>query len=255
MDDPPIIDPGESHGLSQDEDLLRGVGSGVPESAVDDPARIDRIREEFEMGFSALAHVESAVSIFGSARTPPDDPIYALARETACKLGEAGVTIITGGGPGIMQAANQGARDAGALSVGLNIELPFEQEPNEFLDISLTFEHFYSRKVMFVRYSTAFVVFPGGFGTFDEMFEALTLIQTRKIHHFPVILAGDGYWDGLMSWLRGEVVGRGNIDPDELELLRPCDTPDQVLQTVLEARAAQRVYYEPDDGKVDRGLI
>lgn len=226
---------------THDEELLRGVGPDVPESAKDDPARVERIAEEFTAAFAALASIESAVSIFGSARTPTDDPEYQHARTTARLLGEAGFSIITGGGPGIMEAANLGARDAGARSIGLNIELPFEQDPNPYLDISLTFEHFYARKVMFVRYATAFVVFPGGFGTLDEFFEALTLVQTRKIKQFLVILVGKDYWSGLLAWMNQELLASGKVDADDLALVRVLDDPVEVVKQVQAAHEAQRL--------------
>lgn len=217
-----------------EEDLLLGVGADVPLGAEHDDERIGRIEAEFRMGFSALAEVQRAVSIFGSARTPESDPNYHLAREVARTLGRAGFSIITGGGPGMMEAANRGAQDVGAQSIGCNIELPHEQAPNPYLDISLTFEHFFVRKVMFVRYAQAFVVMPGGFGTLDELFEALTLSQTGKIRHFPVALVGDGYWDPMIDWLREEMIGRGTIDERDLSLIRVCDDPREVRALVTE---------------------
>lgn len=223
-----------------DEDLLLGVGADVPLGPEHDEERIERITEEFRSGFAALAGVERAVSIFGSARTPESDPSYHLAREVAKKLGKAGYAIITGGGPGMMEAANRGAQDVGALSIGCNIELPHEQAPNPYLDISLTFEHFFVRKVMFVRYAQAFVVMPGGFGTLDELFEALTLSQTGKIRHFPVALVGDGYWDPMMSWLREQMIARGTIDAEDLSLIRVCDDPREVVALVTEQRERLR---------------
>ncbi|HUB04864.1 MAG TPA: TIGR00730 family Rossman fold protein, partial [Solirubrobacteraceae bacterium] len=180
-----------------DEELLCWLGD---ESVVDRAADADRIRavaEEFAMGFDRLAGIGPAVSVFGSARTPREHPHYALMREVGAALGRAGFAVITGGGGGVMEAVNRGARDVGALSVGCNIELPHEQRQNEYLDIALRFRHFFARKVMFVRYASAFVVGPGGFGTLDELFECLTLIQTGTIRHFPAILVGDGEWDGL----------------------------------------------------------
>lgn len=217
-----------------DEELLLGVGRDVPLSPVDDDRRIQKITSEFEMGFKLLAPIERAVSIFGSARTPADHPHYALTRQVARRLGEDGYAIITGGGPGLMEAANRGARDVGAVSVGCNIELPHEQLPNAHLDISLPFEHFFARKVMFVRYSQAFVVMPGGFGTLDELFEALTLAQTEKIHHFPVVLVGRDYWDGICGWLRERMLEEGNISEHDLDLIHLCDTPDEVCAVVNE---------------------
>ena len=174
-----------------DEEIIAAQEAAVV-STLTDAARLERIQEEVEMGFDALAHVGAAASFFGSARTPADDPEYKLARETARMVGESGMAIITGGGPGAMEAANRGARDANALSIGLNIELPFEQGINPYCDIGLEFHYFFARKIMFVRYASGFVVFPGGFGTLDELFEAMTLIQTGKVRNFPVILVGTG---------------------------------------------------------------
>jgi uncharacterized protein (TIGR00730 family) len=191
------------------------------------------------MGFDALAHVGAAASFFGSARTPADHPQYALARETAREVGEAGLAIITGGGPGAMEAANRGAREAGALSIGLNIELPFEQGANPYCDIALEFHYFFARKIMFVRYASGFVVFPGGFGTLDELFEALTLIQTDKIHEFPVILCGSEYWSGLVEWVRERLLGEGKISAGDLDLLTLTDDPIEVRDRLLSATHRQ----------------
>lgn len=212
-----------------DEELLLGVGPDVPLGPESDEARIAGIAAELRMGFDALKDVQRGVSIFGSARTSPDDPDYFLAREVARTLGSAGWSIITGGGPGMMEAANRGARDVGALSVGCNIKLPHEQKPNDYQDICLTFDHFFVRKVMFVRYAQGFVVMPGGFGTLDELFEALTLAQTGTIHHFPVALVGGAYWHGMFEWLRERMLAEGKIDQRDLELIRVCDDPREVL--------------------------
>jgi uncharacterized protein (TIGR00730 family) len=217
-----------------DEELL-GAESETVVSTQSDAARIQRIRQEVAAGFRALARVGAAVSIFGSARTPEDDPEYELARRTARTLGEAGFAIITGGGPGIMEAANRGARDAGALSIGLNIDLPFEQGINGYVDLPLHFHYFFARKVMFVRYASAFIVFPGGFGTLDELFESLTLIQTGKIRHFPVLLMCSGYWTGLVDWIRDTMLARGKISPEDLHLWEITDDPARVLQVVSSA--------------------
>jgi hypothetical protein len=187
---------------------------------------------ELEMGFRALADVHTAVSVFGSARTPRNDPEYELARETSRVLGEAGYAIITGGGPGVMEAANRGAREAGALSIGLEIDLPFEQGVNRHVDRLLQFHYFFTRKIMFVRYACSFVVFPGGFGTMDELFEALTLIQTRKVLHFPVILVGSDYWGGLLEWMRERLLGEGKVSPEDARLLSVTDRPEEVLRLV-----------------------
>jgi uncharacterized protein (TIGR00730 family) len=221
-----------------DEELLAAELDSVV-STQSDAARIERIRGELEEGFRALARVGAAVSVFGSARTPRDHPEYALARETSRMLGAAGFAIITGGGPGIMEAANHGARDAGALSIGLNIDLPFEVGINKFVDLPLQFHYFFTRKVMFVRYASSFVVFPGGFGTIDEMFEALTLIQTGKISHFPVVLVGSSYWGGLVDWLRERMLGEGKISPSDMNLFELTDDPARVLEIVNSAAHRQ----------------
>ncbi len=200
-----------------------------------DADRIAQMRADLDEGFRALAHVGRAVSVFGSARTAPDDPDYALAREVARTLGAAGFAVITGGGPGIMEAGNRGAQDAGALSIGLNIDLPFEQGMNPYVDLGLEFHYFFTRKVMFVRYASSFVVFPGGFGTLDELFEALTLIQTEKIHEFPVLLVGSRWWGGLVEWMRERMLDEGKISPDDIDRLRVTDDPAEVLEVVSSA--------------------
>jgi uncharacterized protein (TIGR00730 family) len=176
--------------------------------------------------------VGPAVSVFGSARTPPGHPDYELARRTAHLLGEAGYAVITGGGPGIMEAANRGAREAGARSVGLNIELPFEQRGNDYADVALKFHYFFTRKLMFVRYAVGFVVFPGGFGTLDELFEALTLIQTGKVMHFPVLLVGSEWWSGLIDWLRERVLETGKVAASDLDLMTVTDDPDEIVRVI-----------------------
>jgi len=173
-----------------------------------------------------------AVSIFGSARTPRDHPRYEQARALARQLGHEGFAIITGGGPGIMEAANRGAHDAGVPSVGLGIELPHEQGMNEWVDLPLAFHYFFTRKVMFVRYASAFVVFPGGFGTMDELFEAATLRQTEKIRHFPIVLVDRSYWSGMVDWLREQMLGEGYISPGDIDALAVCDDFDRVIEIV-----------------------
>jgi uncharacterized protein (TIGR00730 family) len=223
-----------------DEELL-GAESQAIISTQSDPERIERVRRELETGFRELARIGPAVSIFGSARVGEEDPTYELARRTAHLLGDAGFAVITGGGPGIMEAANRGARDAGTRSVGLNIELPFEQETNPYVDLELRFHHFYTRKVMFVRYACAFVVFPGGFGTLDELFEALTLIQTGKIHHFPVLLVERSYWQGLIDWSRDRLLAEAKIAPEDLELMRLSDDPAEVVEIVTHYAERQRL--------------
>jgi uncharacterized protein (TIGR00730 family) len=198
-----------------------------------DPWRVLRIQSEFVEGFDALAEIGPAVTLFGSARTKEHDPHYRAAQETARILGQAGFSIITGGGPGIMEAANRGARAAGATSVGLNIELPFEQKVNPYVDRRHTFRYFFVRKTMLVKYAQAFVIFPGGFGTLDEMFEALTLIQTGKIRNFPVVLFDRSYWGGLIDWLNKRALADGKIAHADLELLVLADTPEEVCTYVL----------------------
>jgi uncharacterized protein (TIGR00730 family) len=222
-----------------DEELLLWLEGESPEVRAADADRVRGIAEEFARGFRALAGVKRAVTVFGSARTPPDHPHYVLARALGACLGEAGYAIITGGGPGLMEAANRGARDAGALSVGCNIELPHEQQLNPYVDIGLRFRHFFARKVMFVRYASAFVVCPGGFGTLDELFEALTLIQTGTTRHVPAILLGDGEWDGLIDWLRARALSEGHIDERDLELLQIVQTPEQACAIVQDAYRRQ----------------
>ncbi len=221
-----------------DEEIIGAQEQSVV-STLTDAARIERIRGELQTGFEALAHVGPAASFFGSARTEPDEPEYALARDTARIVGESSLAIITGGGPGAMEAANRGARDAGALSIGLNIELPFEQGLNPYCDIGLEFHYFFTRKVMFVRYASGFVVFPGGFGTLDETFEALTLIQTGKIRHFPVVLVGTDYWGGLVDWIRERLVAEGKIAPQDLDLLCLTDDPLDVRDRLMSAAHRQ----------------
>ena len=221
-----------------DEEIIAAEEAAV-RSTLTDEDRIERISEELRMGFEALAQVGAAASFFGSARTQPDDPDYRLARETARIVGESGLTVITGGGPGLMEAANRGAQDAGAMSVGLNIELPFEESANPYCDIALEFHYFFTRKIMFVRYASGFVVFPGGFGTMDELWEALTLIQTGKIVEFPVVLVGTDYWRGLIDWVRERMLGEGNISADDLDLFTVTDDPEEVRDLLMSAAHRQ----------------
>jgi uncharacterized protein (TIGR00730 family) len=221
-----------------DEEIIAAQEVAV-RSTLSDEDRLDRITDELRAGFDALSGVAAAASFFGSARTPPGDPDYELARETARLVGESGLAIITGGGPGIMEAANRGAKDAGAPSVGLNIELPFEQGGNPYCDICLQFHYFFVRKIMFVRYASGFVVFPGGFGTMDELFEALTLIQTGKITEFPVVLVGSNYWSGLVDWFRERMLAEGNISPDDLDLFKVTDEPLEVRDLLMSASHRQ----------------
>jgi uncharacterized protein (TIGR00730 family) len=206
------------HPTSDDEEILEAETSAIV-SQFTDAQRLLRIQDELRAGFRALEHVGKAVSIFGSARTPADHPRYERARALARELGEQGYAIITGGGPGIMEAANRGAQDAGAVSVGLGIELPHEQSMNPYVDIGVNFHYFFTRKVMFVRYASGFVVFPGGFGTLDELFEAATLRQTGKIRHFPIVLFDSGYWGGMVRWLDETMLAEGNIAAEDVESL------------------------------------
>jgi uncharacterized protein (TIGR00730 family) len=223
--------------VTEDERLLSTLPSQERRAFVHtDPWRVLRIMGEFVEGFDTLSDVRFAVSIFGSARTKPDDPYYERAVETARLLAKQGFPIITGGGPGIMEAANRGAQEGNGLSIGCNIELPFEQGTNPFVERAINFRYFFVRKTMFVKYSTAFVVFPGGFGTMDELFEALTLIQTGKVKHFPVVLFGRDYWGGLVQWLTDRVVGEGKIDARDLDLFHVTDHPAEAVGWVVQAR-------------------
>jgi uncharacterized protein (TIGR00730 family) len=194
-----------------------------------DPWRVLRIQSEFVEGFGLLAELPAAVSVFGSARTHPDDPEYALAREIGSALARAGYAVITGGGPGVMEAANRGANEAGGTSVGLGIELPFEQGLNPWVNIGINFRYFFARKTMFVKYAQAFVILPGGFGTLDEMFEALTLVQTQKVTRFPVVLVGTAYWQGLLDWLGSSAQAGGKIKEADLDLIHLTDDVDEVV--------------------------
>ncbi len=195
-----------------------------------------KIMGEFVEGYDRMAKIGPCVSIFGSARTPEQSETFALTSEIAKKLSEQGFGIITGGGPGIMKAANKGANEAKGISVGLNIKLPFEQHPNEYIDIdkSIYFDYFFVRKVMFVKYAQGFVVMPGGFGTLDELFEALTLIQTHKIQHFPIILVGTSFWSGLLEWIQNTLLAQKTISKEDLDLFKMVDTSDEVVETILE---------------------
>ncbi|MGY1607344.1 MULTISPECIES: LOG family protein [unclassified Geodermatophilus] len=204
-----------------------------------DPWRVLRIQSEFVEGFGLLAELPRAVSVFGSARTKPDHPHYAAGVRIGAALAEAGYAVVTGGGPGAMEAANRGASEAGGLSVGLGIELPFEQELNEWVDLGISFRYFFVRKTMFVKYAQAFVILPGGFGTLDELFEALTLVQTRKVTRFPVVLFGTEYWSGLVDWIRGSLLESGTISAGDLDLFTVTDDVDEVLARIREAETAR----------------
>jgi len=255
-------EPGEAPRTRNDQDLRR-AGRVVTTPAVDikvnpqgratadesilqkqlRPAFLDsdswralRILSEFVDGFDALATIGPAVTVFGSARTPAGHEYYDLARRIGRMLAEAGYAVITGGGPGVMEAANRGCQEGGGLSIGCNIELPHEQGLNPYVDLGIDFRYFFVRKTMFVKYADTFVILPGGFGTMDELFESLTLIQTGKIRHFPVILVGSHYWGGLLEWVREAMVPLGVISPGDLDLLTLTDDPDEVLRMVAQSR-------------------
>ena len=229
-------------GPTEDEKLLERPKQPSPVARVPaqaeftngDPWRVLRIMGEYVAGFDALAEVGAAVAVFGSARTPAGHPMYEAARDLGRRLAAAGFAVVTGGGPGIMEAANRGAREAGGLSVGCNIELPKEQGVNPYVDVAVNFRYFFCRKTMFVKYSEGFVLFPGGFGTLDELFEALTLIQTGKTRRFPVVLFGSAYWGGLAGWLRERVLAHGNVDAADLDLFRVTDSAEEACRVVLD---------------------
>jgi uncharacterized protein (TIGR00730 family) len=223
-------------GARRDQQLLRSPGD-VEEQ---DELRLDRIRTEVDMGFDALRDVEEGVSIFGSARIHEGHRWYELCRETGACLSRHGFTVITGGGPGLMEAANRGAAEAGGLSVGLNIELPMEQHTNPYVNRSLDFHYFFARKLMFVRYARAFVIFPGGFGTLDEMFESMTLIQTQRIKLFPTILVDSQHWAPLLDWIDDTLEEEGMISPGDKERLVTADTPAEVCEHVIWASEQQK---------------
>ncbi|MFL6090964.1 MAG: TIGR00730 family Rossman fold protein [Aeromicrobium sp.] len=222
------VKPGTTDQRLLDE---RGPAGWVHE----DPWRVMRIQSEFIEGFGLLAELPKAVSVFGSARTPTDHPEYVLGREIGAALAEAGYAVITGGGPGAMEAANRGAAEAGGVSVGLGIELPFEQRLNDWVNIGLNFRYFFARKTMFVKYAQAFVILPGGFGTLDETFEALTLVQTQKVTRFPVILVGTAYWQGLIDWLRASALAGGKIKEVDLDLLLITDDVDELVTHIQQS--------------------
>jgi uncharacterized protein (TIGR00730 family) len=211
-----------------DKRLLASEDGALPENVIS-------IAEEFQAGFAAVEQIDRpAVSVFGSARVGEDSPVYQAARTVGRHFAERGWAVITGGGPGVMEAANRGAKDVGGLSIGFNIDLPHEQGPNRYLDISYTFKHFYARKVCFVKPAEGFVIFPGGFGTLDELFEALTLIQTGKAQNFPVVLYDTDYWGELLAWIKGELLADGMISPEDLDLLYATDDPIEAADDVIE---------------------
>jgi uncharacterized protein (TIGR00730 family) len=223
-------------GTTQDEQLLESPR--LDEFTHTDTWRVFRIMGEFVTGFDELATLTRGVSIFGSARTQADDPDYAAAQETAALLARDGFAVITGGGPGIMEAANRGAFEAGGLSIGCNIELPFEQNSNPYLTRGLKFKYFFVRKMMFVKYSLGFIIFPGGFGTLDELFEALTLIQTQKIRNFPVVLFGTKYWEGLLNWVRDFGLKEGKLTEEDLKRLHLTDSPAEVVKIIVDSQSS-----------------
>ncbi len=226
----PTADPTKPfpHDRETEDERMLGL-----ESISKDSWRVLRIMGEFVDGFDELHSIGRAVSIFGSARTKPHDPMYQACVETARVVGEAGFSIITGGGPGKMEAANKGAQLAGATSIGCNIELPFEQSGNDYLDVSIDFRYFFVRKTMFVKYACAFIIFPGGFGTMDELFEALTLIQTNKVRDFPVVLFGSDYWKGLLDWIRDTMAVHGKIATEDLDLMFVTDSAEEARDHIL----------------------
>jgi uncharacterized protein (TIGR00730 family) len=221
-----------------DEEIIQAQAPAVV-ALRDDARRLRRIRDELARGFALLADLGCAVSLFGSARVPEGDPEYELARSVARELSRDGMCIITGGGPGLMEAANRGAQEGGSTSVGLNIELPHEQGMNPYIDIGMTCHYFFTRKLFFVRYAVGFVVFPGGFGTMDELFEALTLSQTGKIPHFPIVLVGSGYWSGLVDWVRERMLAEHKIDPVDAELVGVVDDPRDVAVRIFRGAELQ----------------
>src|SRR4029450_2635761 len=227
MDKPTEAEQRQPH-TTQDEQLLESPRTD--EFTHTDTWRVFRIMGEFVEGFDELASLTRGIAIFGSARSKPEDPSYIAAQETAALLAKEGFAVITGGGPGVMEGANRGAFEAGGLSIGCHIELPFAQRPNPYQTKSLTFKYFFVRKMMFVKYSLGFIIFPGGFGTFDELFEALTLIQTKKIRHFPVILFDSSYWSGLLKWLHDVVLAQGKISELDFSMIQVTDSPAEVVE-------------------------
>jgi uncharacterized protein (TIGR00730 family) len=237
--------------ITEDERLLTQLPRERRAFVKTDSWRVLRIMGEFVEGFDTLSDVYSAVTVFGSARTKPGDPYYEKAVETARMLAEEGFPIITGGGPGIMEAANRGCQEGNGLSIGCNIELPFEQGINPYVERAINFRYFFVRKTMFVKYATAFIVFPGGYGTMDELFEALTLIQTGKVKYFPVILFGRDYWQGLADWLRDRVAGEGKIATSDLELFTVTDSPREAVAVVRKARERRSLEMPAIDAQRD----
>ena len=223
-----------TEGSTTDQRLLDS--RGATDWVHTDPWRVLRIQAEFVEGFGALAELGPAIAVFGSARTPADHPHYAIAEEAGRKLVEAGFAVITGGGPGAMEGANKGACEAGGVSVGLGIELPFESGLNQWVDKGINFRYFFARKTMFVKYSQGFVVLPGGLGTLDELFEALTLVQTQKVTSFPIVLIGTAYWEGLLGWLRETALAEGKINAQDLDMMVLTDDVDEAVALMVAAR-------------------
>jgi len=232
----PVIERrGQVHeGSTTDQRLLDSRGR--TDWVHTDPWRVLRIQAEFVEGFGALAETGPAIAVFGSARTPADHPYYAIGEEAGRKLVEAGFAVITGGGPGAMEAANKGACEAGGASIGLGIELPFESGLNQWVDKGINFRYFFARKTMFVKYAQGFVVLPGGLGTFDELFEALTLVQTQKVTSFPIVLLGASYWQGLLDWMRDTVLAEGKINPQDLDMMVVTDDVEEAVALMVAAR-------------------
>lgn len=220
---------------TEDEQLLDRTRRDPTAFLETDPWRVMRIMGEFVAGFDTLAAVKPAVTVFGSARVSPEDPMYESARQLSENLAREGFSIITGGGPGIMEASNRGAVDGEGTSVGCNIELPFEQGMNDYVQIAVDFHYFFVRKVMFLKYAEGFVIFPGGFGTMDELFETITLVQTGKVHYFPIVLFGSDYWGGLVNWLEKTVLGEGKISPHDFEIFTVTDSIDEACQQIMTA--------------------
>jgi uncharacterized protein (TIGR00730 family) len=229
----------------EDERILRAHDGNLPRN-------VFLIAEEFRTGFEAVDRIDRpGVTIFGSARVPPGDPVYEAAEDIGRRFADAGFAVVTGGGPGVMEAANKGAQEAGGLSIGFNIDLPFEQHHNPYLDMALTFKHFYARKTMLVKAAEGFVMFPGGFGTLDELFESMTLIQTDKVHNFPVVLFDHEYWAGLLDWVRERLLERGMIDGDDLELLFRTDDPAEAVEIVVRSYEERTVATPAESRKAD----
>ena len=235
----PVIKRGKQYDVTTTDQRLLDT-AGPTDWVHTDPWRVLRIQAEFIEGFGALAELGPAISVFGSARTLPDDAYYELAVDLGKRLVGADYAVITGGGPGIMEAANKGAHEAGGTSVGLGIELPFEQGINDYVDLAINFRYFFARKTMFVKYAQGFVVFPGGYGTLDELFEAMTLVQTQKVTAFPIILVGTSYWKGLVDWLRDTLVEDKKISAVDIDLLTVTDDLDEVMSVLAKAEEARR---------------